>query len=165
MKTLETERLILRDWILSDLDDFSEIWMNPNVTVPHGDNPKHSKNECLPMLEYLINVKNNYAIEIKTTGKVIGTVGLNEDADNNPDGRNLGYMLNETYWNNGFIQEALNAIITNASETTSFLSVGFWHDNENPKSQHIIKKLGFKYDKTIISSERYFDYYVLDLRN
>ena len=163
MNTLETKRLILRDWELTDLDDFSEMWLNPNVTIPHGDNPKRCKDECLPMLRYLINTKNNYAVKLKTTGKVIGSVGLNEDADNNPNGRNLGYMLNETYWNNGYMQEALNDIIAAASEVTSFLSAGFWHDNENPKSKHIIKKLGFTYVKTIISGERKFDYYVLTL--
>ncbi|MCL2361735.1 MAG: GNAT family N-acetyltransferase [Defluviitaleaceae bacterium] len=163
MKTLETERLILRDWELTDLDDFSELWLNPNVTIPHGDSPKHSKGECMPMLQYLISAKNNYALELRTTGKIIGTVGLNDDADNNPCGRNLGYMLNEAYWNHGYMQEALNKVIANASEITSFLSAGFWHDNKNEKSQHIINKLGFRYGKTIAVGERKLDYYILVL--
>jgi len=163
IKTLETERLILRDWKFTDIDDFYEIWSNPNVTIPHDDEPKHSKEECLPMVKYLINARNNYALELKTTGKVIGSVGLNEDGDNNPNGRNLGYMLNEKYWNLGYAQEALREIIANAYEVASFLSAGFWHDNENLKSQHIINKLGFKYSKTIVSSGRKFDYFVLKL--
>jgi len=149
MKILNTERMILRDWELSDLDDFSELWTNPNVTIPQGDLPKQNKDECLPLLMYLINAKNSYAFELKETGKVIGSVGLNEDTDNNPNGRNLGYILNEEYWNQGYMTEALKKIIGYASEITSFLSVAFTVDNDNFKSQHIIKKLGFRFIKTI----------------
>ena len=171
MKTLETERMILRDWELSDLDDYSEMWTNPNVTIPEGDLPKQGKDECLPLLKYLINAKNNYALVLKDTGKVIGSVGLNEDADNNPNGRNLGYMLNETYWNRGYMQEALTKIIANASDVTSFLSVAFSVDSENEKSLHIIKKMGFKLKKTInggvskLNGENVanIDYYTLEL--
>jgi RimJ/RimL family protein N-acetyltransferase len=173
MKTLETNRMILRNWELSDLDDFAEMWTNPNVTVPQGDSPKLSKDECLPLLVFLLNAKNNYALEIKETGKVIGSVGLNEDSDNNPNGRNLGYILNEDYWNKGFMQEALIEIANNAHEITSFLSVGFTLDNENHKSQHIARKLGFRFLKTIkgglskINGEELADirYYILELKS
>lgn len=171
MKTLETERMILRDWEMSDLDDLFEIWSNPNVTIPHGDLPRQSKDKVLPILNYFLYAKNNYALVLKETNKVIGLVGLNEDADNNPNGRNLGYMLNETYWNKGHMQEALMKIIENASEVTSFLSAAFSIDKNNTKSQHIIKKLGFKYVKTIkgginkITGEQMTDYnyYILEL--
>ena len=156
MRTLETERMILRDWDLADLSDFLEM---------------HNKNEGESQLRYLINAKNNYALVLKDSNKVIGSVGLNEDADNNPNGRNLGYILNKLYWDRGYMQEALREIIKNASEVTSFLSAAFSISNYNEKSLHIINKLGFKLVKTINSGTNEttgepcegFHYYVLEL--
>jgi len=173
MKTLETERMILRDWAESDLDDFAELWTNPNVTVPQGDPPMKDKEACRSLLQLLIGLKNNYALELKETGKVIGSVGLNEDADDNPDGRNVGYIMNEAYWNRGYMQEALKAVIDHASKVTSFLSAAFFVGSDNPKSRHIVEKMGFRFVKTITfegSTDRVTgeplagaDYYVLSL--
>ena len=59
MKTLETKRLILRDWTDEDLG-----------CGIHTDE----------IIKYLIKAKNNYAVVLKETGAVIGTIGLNEDA-------------------------------------------------------------------------------------
>ena len=162
---IETQRLILRDWKLSDLNDFSEMWTNPNVTVPQGDLPKQSTVECMPLLEHLISAKNNYAVVLKNTGKVIGSVGLNEDAGNNSDVRNLGYILNEDYWNNGYMIEALKGIVANGCNT---LSAVFSKEIDNKKSLHIIEKLGFKFVKTIDGINKingrqtFYDYYICD---
>lgn len=168
MKTLETERLILRDWYLTDLDDFFIFMSNPNVTIPEGSLPKKCKEDCLPPLKYLVQTKNNYAIVLKETGKVIGSVGLNEDADGNENVRNVGFMLHEGYWNQGLITEALKEIISSASEITSYLSCG--HAAGNARTEHIIKKLGFKYVKTFNNVKRESDifphddlYYILEL--
>ena len=47
MKTLETERLILREWQLKDLDDFYEYAKNPNVGSNAGWEPHSSKEVSL----------------------------------------------------------------------------------------------------------------------
>jgi len=160
--------MILRDWEASDLDDFAEMWTNPNVTIPEGDLPMRSKDECLPVLRYLINAKNNYALELKETGKVIGSAGLNEDGDGNPNARNLGYALNEAYWNKGYMTEALSEIIANVPDST-LLTVCFPADHDNEKSRHIAEKLGFKYAKTISGRNKMsggpvdYHYYILSL--
>jgi ribosomal-protein-alanine N-acetyltransferase len=146
MRTLETERLILRDWKMSDLDDYFKIMSNPNVAIPEGSLPQKSKDECLPTFKYLLQAKNNYALVFKETMKVIGSVGLNEDADGNENARNLGFCLDEEYWNQGIMTEALRTIISNAVEITPMLSMG--HVRGNTKTEHIAKKLGFIYTKT-----------------
>jgi len=169
MRTLDTERLILKDWELSDLDDYYAIMSNPAVAVSEGSMPSQTKDACLPILQYFMQAKNNYALVLKETGHVIGSVGLNEDADGNQDARNVGFMLEETYWNRGLMTEALRAIIANAAEITSILSCG--HTVENAKTKHIIEKLGFKYVKTFHDIKKYNDamghdllYYTLRLR-
>lgn len=170
MKTIESERLILRDWEMSDLDDYFKLMSNPNITISDGCLPKKTREECLPTFRYLLQAKNNYALVLKDTRAVIGSVGLNEDADNNEDARNLGFFLDEAYWNQGLMTEALRAIIPNAIEITSMLSMG--HAKGNTRTEHIAKKLGFTYTKTFSNIKRESDelphddlYYILKLKN
>ena len=50
MKTIETERLILRKWQLEDLDDFYEYAKNPNVGPMAGWEPHSCKEISLKIL-------------------------------------------------------------------------------------------------------------------
>ena len=127
MKTLETERLILRDWTI---DDFG--------CGVHDDN----------VIQYLISARNNYAVVFKENGLVIGTIGINEDnvAENNPEVRNIGVRLLEQYRNKGIMTEALRCVIQNVGDTTKELSWLCLKDDE--RSRHLAEKLGFRYVKT-----------------
>lgn len=167
MQTLQTNRLILRDWKETDIDDMFAILSNPNVTLPEGSSPVETKKKCKQILDYLITVKNNYAIEWKSTRTVIGMIGLNEDAKNDPNTRNLGFSLAEEFWNQGIMTEALTVVIANAKAITSRLSATHYM---NPKSEHLLRKFGFKQVDTIQKIKRKEDtepheepYYILDL--
>ena len=147
MKTLETKRLILRDWTPEDIG-----------CAVYDENT----------IRYLISVRNNYALVLKETGVVIGTVGLNEDADGNPDARNVGIRLLEEYRNQGLMSEALESVIQNAGTVAKELS---WLClAEDRRSQHIAEKFGFRYVKTFYSVQKNnsdppkdFYYYKLNL--
>ena len=147
MKTLETKRLILRDWTFGDIG--SEVYDENTI-------------------RYLISVQNNYAVVLKENGLVIGTIGLNEDADDNPDTRNVGIRLLESYRNRGLMSEALECVIHNASDITKELS--YLCLTEDKRSQHIAEKFGFRYIKTFYKVQKNaseepkdFYYYKLEL--
>lgn len=76
VKTLETDRLLLRDWHVSDIG--CEVFDESTI-------------------RYLISAGNNYAVVLKEDAAVIGTVGLNEDAEGVPKRRNVGVRLLEAY--------------------------------------------------------------------
>lgn len=147
MKTLETDRLVLRDWSITDIG--CEVFGEGTI-------------------RYLIQAKNNYALVLKENGEVIGTIGLNEDAEDNPDRRNVGIRLLERYRDKGLMSEALESVIANAKEITETLSYLCMTDDK--RSQHIAEKFGFRYVKTfyhVQTSEsdvpRDFHYYILPL--
>lgn len=149
MRTLETDRLILRDWNETDIGN-CDLY-NDNI------------------IRYLLSAKNNYAIVLKENNKVIGSIGLNEDGDNNPLRRNIGFILLEQFRNRGFMTEALTAVIGTAHEVTPCLSYG--HKIDDLRSKHIAEKFGFKYVKTIPGVKRNPQdepvdcmYYILDLK-
>ncbi|MEY8484559.1 GNAT family N-acetyltransferase [Lachnospiraceae bacterium 48-21] len=101
MRTLETSRLILCDWTADDIG--CEVF-------------------DISTIQYLLSAKNNYAVVLKENGTIIGTIGLNEDADNDPNTRNVGIRLLEPYRNKGLMSEALECVIQNAGEITDVLS-------------------------------------------
>ena len=65
MKKIETERLILRDWDELDLDDMYTIVSNPTINKTMGTTPVTTKDKCHELLQYLIEKRNNYAMELK----------------------------------------------------------------------------------------------------
>ena len=169
MRTLETERLILRDWRESDLHDMYAFLSKPTVTIPDGSSPCKTWGECKRVLDYLIEKKQNYAIEWKENGKVIGNVSLNRDVKGNECVRNLGFCLAEEYWNRGIMTEALAKVIPYAKEVTGVLSAT---QNQNSKSAHLLKKFGFKQVDVIKNVKRKIDseyhdepYYILILKD
>ena len=169
MRTLETERLILRDWRENDLCDMYGFLSNPNVMIPDGSSPCKTLNECKRVLDYLIEKKQNYAIEWKENGKVIGNISLNRDVKGNECVRNLGFCLAEEYWNQGIMTEALAKVIPCAKEVTGVLSATH---NRNTKSERLLKKFGFKQVDMIKNVKRKIDseyhdepYYILMLKD
>lgn len=167
MQILETERLILRDWSINDVEDAFLFYSNPNCMIPQGDFPVTSKEECAKIIEYFVSAKNNYAIVLKERNLVIGSIGLNEDAMGNSDIRNVGYILSEQSWNQGIMSEALKAVIANASSFSSALSAICCN---NPKSKRLLEKFGFKIVNTIAGVKKAVDeqshdvpYYILNL--
>ena len=146
MERIETKRLILRDWCE---DDFGCLVYDEGT------------------IRYLIAKKNNYAVVLKEIDFVIGTIGLNEDADGNADTRNVGIRLLEQYQNKGLMTEALQAIF----EAPSFAGARFsWLCRvDDKRSQYLAKKLDFSYEKTF-SKEQYslpidFCYYTRYAKN
>lgn len=151
MRTLETERLILRDWEEQDIGHFA----------PYSDGD----------IRYLLSAKNNYALVLKSKNEIVGSIGLNEDAEQRADCRNLGIVLLEEYWNQGLMSEALAEVIRHAVEIAPFLS--YIHNADDLRSKHIAEKFGFQYVKMIDMTERCSSgmsssqqlYYILSLNN
>ena len=143
MKTLLTERLILRDWCEDDI----------GCSVNNEDE-----------IRYLIKANNNYAIVLKENNEIIGIIGLNEDADGKENVRNVVVRIVPQHQNRGYITEALRAVIGSVSNITDTLS--WFCKAEDLRSQHIAKKFGFVYVKTFAKAQHNlqsdFYYYILD---
>ena len=103
---IETERLILRPWKESDVQDFYEYASVDGVGQRCGWLPHQSLEESTMILNLFIREKKTFALELKENGKVIGSIGLEvRDADVGIDealaGREIGYVLNKDYWGRG----------------------------------------------------------------
>ena len=79
---IETDRLILRAWRETDLEDFYEYARVDGVGQMAGWMPHQSIEESERILSHFIAEKKTFALEEKATGKVIGSLGL-EPRDEN----------------------------------------------------------------------------------
>lgn len=150
MKKLETERLILRTLNLDDLDDFFSYCIKPNIGPNAGWRPHETKTESLAILQMMIKENEVWGIELKENHHLIGTIGLHvrnfENAIANQ--KEIGYVLDDTYWHQGLMTEAVRKVIAYAFEVEELTKVLCGHATSNLRSKHVIERTGFTYTHT-----------------
>ena len=155
---LETERLTLRPWTTDDLEDFFEYASIEGLGQMAGWTPHKSIEESAFVLNLFIEGKKTFAIELKETGKVIGSVGI-EEPDPDPEaeklGREIGYALHKNYWGRGLVPEAVKRVIAWCFEELHYDYLTCSHFDWNMQSKRVIEKCGFRYFSTTRSETRY----------
>lgn len=147
---IETERLILRAFRPEDLDDFFEYASVPGVGEMAGWHHHESKDDTLKILDGFIEKDKTFALVLKESGKVIGSLGvemykmeeaLTEFAPYR--GREIGYVLSKEYWGRGLMPEAVCGVIKYLFEVEEldFLLCGYY--NFNVQSKRVQEKCGF----------------------
>lgn len=156
---LTTDRLTLRPWRESDLNDFYEYARVDGVGQMAGWNPHRNVEESKTILSHFIEGKHVFALEHQ--GKVIGSLGIEQYSEENyPEldallGREIGYVLSKDYWGQGLMPEAVKAVnhwLFN-DEKLDFIIVG--HFEQNGQSRRVIEKCGFRYIKNTKFETRY----------
>ncbi len=144
MKELYTARLILRPWREDDAEDMYEYARSPLVGPSAGWAPHGCLELTRQILKRFIEDDDTWAVALKASGKVIGSVGLHKDnARPYESARMLGYVLNPSYWGRGFIPEACEAAIRFAFEEMDLEILGVYHFDFNERSRRVIEKIGF----------------------
>lgn len=149
---LETPRLYIRPWRITDLDDLYEYASVDGVGQMAGWKPHENKEESRKILNLFIEEKKTFALELKENGKVIGSIGIEEynedqfkDDLEEKKGREVGYVLSKAYWGKGLMSEAVHRVISYCFEQLllDFLTVG--HFVWNKQSRRVIEKCGFQF--------------------
>lgn len=150
MITIETDRLILRPFTYTDLDDLYEYAKNPNVGPNAGWKPHEDLDESMAILKNFIEGNEVLGVVWKANNKLIGSIGLHNDQLRTADKvKMLGYVLSEDYWGKGIITEASRAILTYAFSELDLNLVTVHHYAYNQKSRRVIEKCGFHYEGTL----------------
>ena len=148
---LETEHLILRPWTMDDLEDFYEYASIEGLGQMAGWLPHKSIADSKAILGMFIRSRRVFAIELKESGKVIGSFGI-EEPDPDPEqellGRELGYVLHKSYWGQGLMPEAANRVISWCFEELKLDYLTCSHFDWNSRSRRVIEKTGFRYFST-----------------
>ena len=108
----ETERLILRRYIESDLKDLYEYLSNSNVVKFEPYKPM-TMDEVENNLKWRISTDEMIAVELKAEHKMIGNIYLGKREF---DSLELGFVFNENYWKKGYAKESCEKLIEAAFE-------------------------------------------------
>lgn len=162
MRTLTTERLLLRPWTMEDVEAFYLYASNPEVGPGAGWKPHESLEESRELLEkwtaedYPDTI---FAVEEKDTGSIAGSIGLHRDTHRAPNAgcRMLGYCIAKEHWGKGFATEAAHAVIDYAFQRlrVKLLTVDHYVGNEG--SRRVIEKCGFTYEGTLRRALQIYD--------
>lgn len=157
---IETERLILRPWRQSDLEDLYTYASEDGVGELAGWVHHRDREETQAVLDSFIGQKKAFALELKETGHVVGSLGIEEyDAQvfDEPRlyGRELGYVLSREYWGRGLMTEAVGAVINYCFQELHYDFLTCGHFIRNDRSRRVIEKCGFRYVKDSFYETRY----------
>lgn len=145
---IESERLILRSWEDSDIEDLVDGLNNINVSKWMANVPfPYTIEDAKRFIEHTKTLDENskmaFAIVLKENNKVIG--GTEITNINKKDGTaGGGIWLNESYQKNGYGTEAFTARIKYAFNELGLrrMENGYFPGNE--KSKRMQGKLGYK---------------------
>lgn len=154
---LETPRLTLRRFLVSDAERVAEIASNWNVArmirlAPYPQTVDE-KRAWLASHEAEWVAGEGYRFALIEDGVLIGCADIDEIAS----GLNsLGYWLDEGRWGRGLATEAATAVRNFALETLGFDRLTSGHAFDNPDSGRVLEKLGFRWsnDTTVWSVPR-----------
>ena len=151
-KQLMTERLILRPWQESDLENLYHYASHPEVGPICGWTPHRDLEESRWVLKNILMVPETYAMVLRESGEAIGSISLLSGAGGNlplEEGEcELGYWLGRPHWGQGLTTEAAKALLRHAFEDLGCKGVWIGHVEGNDRSRRVIEKCGFRYRYT-----------------
>lgn len=146
---IKTQRLLLRRWRIRDQHDLYEYAQLNNVGSRAGWAPHLSLAQSRRTIKTILRSKGTYAIVLRDTGKVIGSIGLHSTSLSNTNpaiaALELGYVINPAYWGNGYATEAATALIRYAFDTLNLDAIWCGYFIDNDQSRRVCEKCGFVY--------------------
>lgn len=157
--TLETERLILRPFRMSDAEAMYNNWANSDhvtkfLTWPTHTSVEVTKEIIASWVKENGNPKNyQWCMEYKENHQPIGSFGVVK-MEEEIDSIEIGYCIGEAYWFHGLTAEAFSKIIEFMFEEVGCNRIWSCHDVHNPNSGKVMKKVGMQKEGTLRQAAR-----------
>lgn len=157
---LETERLILRRVLPSDVKEMFELRSNPE-TMKYIPRPLLTNHEealaHIQMMEDKIETNEgiNWAITLKGDDTMLGVIGHYRIKPEHYRAE-VGYMILPEYHGKGITTEAVQCVVDYGFNTMQLHSIEGVIDPENEASERVLQKCGFVKEAHFKENE-YFD--------
>ena len=145
MITLETERLIIRNFRIDDWEALHELinqYVSSGLVAYEPDQWPTSMEEIKKITEWFANGDSYFAVCLKDADRFIGFVALNKVQKEQEF--NLGYIFNFNYHGKGYATEACNAVLDYGFNQLQVQRVITGTRLENTASVRLLERLGFK---------------------
>lgn len=166
---METERLLIRRITRKDLDALLAIMGKPEVMYAweHGFTQKDVRKWINRQLtRYRKEGFGYFAVILKEGSNLIGQAGLMKSTINGNEAIELGYILDNTYWHNGYGTEAARACLEYAFGELGLKTVCCSIRPENEASIRVAEKLGMTLcgNHTVIYNEKEMPHLIYELK-
>ncbi len=160
---IETERLILRRFELSDAPAMFANWASDDEVTKYLTWPTHTDvsvtegilSQWVP--QYADNAYYNWAIVLKEHGpepvgninvhgpKPVGNISVAHwhEGGGIPE---IGYCMGKRWWHQGIMSEALGAVLDFLFDQVGVERIVAEHDTNNPHSGGVMRKCGMSFD-------------------
>ena len=147
MKTLETERLILRPFTLDDAEGLYAYASHPEVGPPAGWAPHKDPAESRRVIETIFLPADTLAVVRRADGRLIGSAGFvgKHRTELGEPSEEVGYSLARDCWGQGLIPEAVEAILRHAFGELGYAAIWAAYYDGNRKSKRVMQKCGMTY--------------------
>ena len=164
MKSIETERLILRPIIESDAQAIYDYCSGDNVGINAGWKSHESIEESHEIIKlFFLDKEYVFGIVLKESGKLFGSIGLIPDPKRQNDNtRMLGYAIGEEYWGRGYASEAVLAILYFGFKELKLDLISAYCYPFNERSKNVLKKCGFQHEGRLSLAEKRYDGAIID---
>ncbi len=153
---LETDRLILRDLLETDLEGIFELDSNQLVNKYLGNNPVKTKKQSADIIKFIHKQYKNLgigrlAVIEKTSGDFIGWSGLKlntgekEALNGKTEFYDVGYRFIPRYWGNGYATESALATLDFGFKSLNLETICGAAEIEDIASHKVLQKIGLKF--------------------
>jgi len=164
MREIETERLLLRQFTMDDLDDLYFIYSHPDLSKYLSNEQPLRLDQTRAAINSIIESWQQHkfgvwAVVYKKHRKLIGHCGL-KFLENTPEVQ-IGYLLLKDYWRRGLGTEAAAAVLKYGFDVVKLERIVAIAKPENIASRRVMEKVGMKYEKDAYFYENDVVYYSL----
>ncbi|BAZ00420.1 putative acetyltransferase [Tolypothrix tenuis PCC 7101] len=154
MFSIETKRLILREFQPQDLHQLAPILANPQVMKFSLTGILSSVQTQEKIDSFITSYKafgfGKWAVIYKESNQLIGYCGIAIEQIDHVTEREIGYRLHPNFWGKGLATEAASATIQYGFEQFKFIDIIGIVNPANTASVRVLEKIGMKYEKATI---------------
>lgn len=166
-KVLETERLVIREISLKDLDELYHLYDNPEILKYVEPLYEREKEEEF-LKAYIQNMYVYYgyglwAVTEKDSKKLIGRIGLSNREVQEKVEVELGYLVGKEYQRKGYAMEACSAVKEFAKKRLYLDKLNIFTRTDNQPSMGLAEKLGFNFVEDVTLEGENYRFYELFL--
>ena len=153
-REIATERLTLRRFEIEDAENMFYNWANDPEVTKYLTWPAHESVDTTETIlkEWISKYDEKdfyqWAIELNDLEQPIGTISAVK-IDERVESVEIGYCIGQRFWNNGYMTEALTAIIRFFINEVGAGRVWAGHDANNPNSGKVMAAAGMDYEGTL----------------
>lgn len=146
MEAIQTDRLTLRNFCPEDWRDLHEVIVGYQASeyAQYDHAWPTSEEEIQGVARWLSEGEDYLAVCLRSTGKLVGLIALNQEEREDGPARNLGYIVHSGFHRQGYATEACRAAIEHVFGRLGATRFVTGTHAANLPSRRLLARLGFR---------------------